>query len=163
MRKDLLRPNPSPIGGKRTYLPGRKLSKRQLSLSMRMSHIVNPLNTTTSWNGKTTKFTQSFQNYMYEDTRINSMRLKHRRERIHKQILEIKEKEKLAVFNDIKRKNMIAKFFQAKFGVHANFSDIRKFNQEQLEKRLLLKGLHRKKEKAAVKIQSFYRGSRARK
>lgn len=66
-------------------------------------------------------------------------------------------------FNEMKKKNMIAKFFQAKFNVHAKYKDIRKFDQEKLEKVLLLKGLKRKKIKAALKIQTFFRAFKARK
>ena len=71
---------------------------------------------------------------MYEDTTINSISLKYEREKIKKQNLEIKEREKLEIFNEMKRKNMIAKFFQTKFGVYAKFSELRKFTQAELEK-----------------------------
>lgn len=45
----------------------------------------------------------SLQNNLYEDTRINSMQLRHRREVLHKQKLELKEKEKLDIFNEMKK------------------------------------------------------------
>lgn len=99
---------------------------------------------------------------MFEDTRINSISLRFRRDKMKKHKLEIKEREKREVFNDMKRKNMIAKFFQSKFGVHAKFSELRKFSQSELERKLLLKGLKIKKIKAAVKIQSLYRMYKAR-
>ena len=57
---------------------------------------------------------------------------------------------------------MIAKFFQHKFGVHAKFSDLRKFNQQQLETLLLKKGLKKKKIRAAIKIQKYFRGYKGR-
>lgn len=94
---------------------------------------------------------------MFEDTRINSMHLKFRRERIHKHNLEIKEQEKMCVFNDWKKKDMMVKFFQNKFGVHANFKDVQKYTQEQLESNLLKKGLKKKKHLAAIKIQAVFR------
>ena len=99
---------------------------------------------------------------MYKDTGINSISLRFRRDRIKKHRLEVKEKEKIEIFNEMKRKNMIAKFFQSKFGVHAKFSELRKFTQTELERKLLLKGLKVKKIKAAIKIQSLYRMYKAR-
>jgi len=71
---------------------------------------------------------------MYEDTTINSISLKYEREKIKKHNLEVKEQEKLEIFNEMKRKNMIAKFFKSKFGVHAKFTELRKFSQIELEK-----------------------------
>ena len=53
---------------------------------------------------------------------------------------------------------MIAKFFQTKFGVHAKFSEMRKFNQQQLEALLLKKGLRKRKLKQAITIQKYFRG-----
>ena len=53
---------------------------------------------------------------------------------------------------------MMAKFFKNKFGVHAKFSDLKKFNQDQLERMLLKKGLKRKKTRAAIRIQRHFRG-----
>jgi len=58
----------------------------------------------------------------------------------------------------MKSKNMMAKFFKNKFGVHAKFSDLKKFNQDQLERMLLNKGLKRKKIRAAIRIQRHFRG-----
>lgn len=99
---------------------------------------------------------------MFEDTRINSISLRFRRDKMKKHKLELKEKEKRDVFNDMKKKNLIARFFQSRFGVHAKFSELRKCSQSELERKLLLKGLKIKKIKAAIKIQSAYRMYRTR-
>lgn len=78
---------------------------------MRIHHAINPL-TTTGWNGKQNKFTQSFHNNMYEDTRIDSMNLRFQREKLHKINITRKEQEKLEVFNEFKTKSMIMKYFK---------------------------------------------------
>lgn len=57
---------------------------------------------------------------------------------------------------------MMVKFFQHKFGVNAKFSKVRKFNQQQLERMLLVKGLKKKNILAAKKIQAIFRGKLAR-
>jgi hypothetical protein len=114
------------------------------------------------WNGKVNNFTQSFQNSMYVDTRINSMHLRFEREKHHQISLNLKEKKKLDVFNEFKTKTMILKYFKKKFNVHAHFSDVQKFSHQQLERILVTKGLRKKKKKAAVLIQKCYRGHRGR-
>lgn len=133
---------------------------RRLNLSMKIAGsngVSHPL-----WNGKCNKFTQSFSNRMYEDTRIDSIRRKNRKEHI-KHSLDVKEKSVNKVLNEMKHKNMIAKFFKTKFGVYAKYKELKEFSFSQLEKKLLLKGLHKKRTQAAVKIQTCYRGYRARK
>lgn len=58
---------------------------------------------------------------------------------------------------------MIMEFFKQKFGVQAKFKDLRKFNQVQIEKALLKRGLKKRKTEAAIKIQSHFRGAKTRK
>ena len=142
--------------GKKTFYATPKHQKRQLSMSMRMGNSCD-LQATSFWNGKTNKFTDSFHNNMYRDTRINSIKRKIKIDSIRKVNLAIKEKQKEEVFNEMKRKNMIAKFFKNKFDVRANFEDLRKFNHGQLERKLLNKGLYKKKMKAAIRIQTQFR------
>jgi hypothetical protein len=158
------------VSGIRTFYTAKRGNRRLLSLTMRMAHAINPL-TTSSWNGKTNKFTNSFHNLMFEDTGINSIKHRRKIERIRKVNLAIKEKQKMYMsflhfrmsFNEMKKKNMIAKFFESKFDVHAKYKDLRKFGQEKLEKILLIKGLKKKKIRAALKIQTFFKAFKAKK
>ena len=65
--------------GKRSYFKHHRMSKRHLNLSIKMDGGLSNF-ASSLWNGKKTQFTNSFNNTMYEDTRINSMKIKFRRE-----------------------------------------------------------------------------------
>ena len=60
-------------------------NKQQLNNKFRASQTSNFNTTATSfWNGKMNKFTNSFQNRMFEDTRISSIHLRLKREELRK-------------------------------------------------------------------------------
>ena len=81
------RSQPNSLVRSKKGIEGRRPQLRHMNLTLRSQQENNPL-ITASWNGKTNKFTNSFHNQMYQDTRINSMRLKFRREKMRKINLE---------------------------------------------------------------------------
>ncbi|CAI2385091.1 unnamed protein product [Moneuplotes crassus] len=142
---------------KEEHIVSKKAQLRHLNLAMRINQASESIQNS-CWNGKTHKFINSFHNSMYENTRIDSYKLKFRREKNHKRSLERKEQQKMRIFNEIKTKNMVAKFFKHRFGVHAKYSQIRKFSSDQLEEMLLKKGLKKTRARAAILIQKIIRG-----